>query len=165
MSRPFNPELDLTLSRIIKAPRLTTWRAFAEPALFEQWWLPAPMKMKVIDLSLRPGGALHTVMLTAPGKEEPHMRACYLDVTEGREIVFTTALEGGWRPAPAPFITLTAVLTLEDHAQGTKYTAHVMHQDPASRQKHVDLGFEQGWGTVADQLVSLAEKLASRTSS
>ena len=33
MSRPFNPELDLTLSRIIKAPRLTTWRAFAEPAL------------------------------------------------------------------------------------------------------------------------------------
>ncbi|MFP2924939.1 SRPBCC domain-containing protein [Pyxidicoccus sp. 3LG] len=161
MTRTFNPELDLTLSRIIKAPRLTTWRAFAEPALFEQWWLPAPMKMKVIEMALRPGGALHTDMLTAPGKQEPHLRACYLDVTEGREVVFTTALAGGWRPVTEFFLSLTAILTLEDHPQGTRYTAHVMHSDAAARQKHVDLGFEQGWGTVANQLVSFAEQLAA----
>ncbi|WP_164013971.1 hypothetical protein [Pyxidicoccus trucidator] len=52
MTRTFNPELDLTLSRVIKAPRLTTWRAFAEPSLFEQWWIPAPTQMKVIEMSL-----------------------------------------------------------------------------------------------------------------
>jgi hypothetical protein len=35
-----------------------------------------------------------------------------------------------------------------------------MHSDTADRKKHVDLGFYDGWGTVAEQLATLAEQRA-----
>ena len=37
-----NPDLDLTLQRVIRAPRTTVWRAWTDPAQLEQWWVPAP---------------------------------------------------------------------------------------------------------------------------
>ena len=43
-----NPELDLTISRVIKAPRPVVWSAWTDPASFEQWWIPAPAKCKVV---------------------------------------------------------------------------------------------------------------------
>ncbi len=38
---------------------------------------------------------------------------------------------------------------------GTRYRARVNHQDDAARQKHANMGFEQGWGIALDQLVEL----------
>ncbi len=39
-----NPDLDLDLSldRIIHAPRVTVWDAWTDPASLASWWLPAP---------------------------------------------------------------------------------------------------------------------------
>ena len=51
-------------------------------------------------------------------------------------------------------------MTFEKHPEGTKYTALAMHKNPEDRQKHVDMGFEDGWGKVADQLGKFAEQLA-----
>lgn len=155
----FDPERDLTISRILKAPRSVAWRAFAEPELFAKWWVPAPITLDVLELSLRPGGALRTEMRNDGGAPEPHMHACILDVEPGRRLVFTTTLEGGWRPAPESLIMITAILTLEDHPSGTLYSAHVMHRDAGARETHESLGFADGWGTVADQLASLVERM------
>src|SRR5688572_10237370 len=60
MIQSFNPELDLTISRVIKAPRRVVWSAWTDPAQFEQWWVPAPARCKVREMDLRPGGALLT---------------------------------------------------------------------------------------------------------
>ncbi|MDB5613195.1 MAG: polyketide cyclase, partial [Devosia sp.] len=83
----------------------------------------------------------------------PHVQACYLDVEEGRRIVFTNALTGGWRPAEQPFIT--AVITMDDHDEGTAYRAVVMHKSAEVRGMHLDAGFYEGWGTAAAQLAAL----------
>jgi len=40
----FDPTRDLQISRVIKAPRRTVWRAWTDPASFEQWWVPAPAR-------------------------------------------------------------------------------------------------------------------------
>jgi uncharacterized protein YndB with AHSA1/START domain len=37
-----NPDLDLTLQRVIRAPRAVVWRAWTEPSRLERWWVPAP---------------------------------------------------------------------------------------------------------------------------
>ena len=47
LSPVFDPARDLQISRVIKAPRRTVWRAWTDPASFEQWWVPAPAKCKV----------------------------------------------------------------------------------------------------------------------
>lgn len=75
---------------------------------------------------------------------------------ELERIVFTNALVGGWRPAEQPFIT--AIIRLADHPLGTEYSAHVMHKSRADRDQHQELGFDDGWGTVLQQLAELVER-------
>ncbi len=151
-----NPELDLTISRIIKAPRSTVWRAWTDPKRFEQWWIPAPALCRVVAMDLKPGGAFVTQMSEDGEPFSPHLDACFLAVDDEERIIFTNALTGGWRPAEQPFVT--AVITLRDHAQGTDYVARAMHKSQADRDKHAELGFHDGWGTVIAQLARMVEK-------
>jgi uncharacterized protein YndB with AHSA1/START domain len=151
-----NPDLDLTISRVIKAPRPLVWRAWTEPASFEQWWVPAPARCKVREMDLRPGGSFVTRISENGGDFMPHLSGCFLAIDELERIVFTTALVGGWRPAEQPF--MTAIITLQDHPMGTDYVAHVMHKNNADRNMHEEMGFHDGWGTVAEQLAKLAEE-------
>jgi uncharacterized protein YndB with AHSA1/START domain len=86
----------------------------------------------------------------------PHMSACFLAVDNLERIVFSDALVGGWRPAEQPF--MTAIITLRDHPMGTEYVAHAMHRNSADRNRHEELGFYDGWGTVTEQLAKLVER-------
>jgi uncharacterized protein YndB with AHSA1/START domain len=155
MTRLINPELDLSMSRIIKAPRQAIWNAWSDPRSLEQWWVPAPAKCRVVDMEFRPGGAFATEISENGGDFAPHMNASFLAIDEGRRIVFTDALLGGWRPAEHPFIT--AIITLTDHPDGTDYAAHVMHKNKADRNRHEEMGFHDGWGTVVTQLAERVE--------
>jgi uncharacterized protein YndB with AHSA1/START domain len=56
-----NPDLDLTITRVIRAPRQVVWRAWTDPAQLAQWWIPAPAKCQVQTLDVRPGGAFVTL--------------------------------------------------------------------------------------------------------
>ena len=53
-----NPDLDLTVQRVIRAPRAAVWAAWTDPARLERWWIPAPARCRVDRLDVRPGGAL-----------------------------------------------------------------------------------------------------------
>jgi uncharacterized protein YndB with AHSA1/START domain len=154
----FDPDLDLAISRVIKAPRQAIWSAWTGPRKLEQWWVPAPAVCKVVELKVAPGGAFVTRISEGGGDFAPHLDACFLAAEEGRRIVFTNALTGGWRPAEQPF--MTAIVTLSDHPDGTDYAAHVMHKSPADRAMHAELGFYDGWGTVIGQLADFVEKPA-----
>ena len=156
MSTAVNPQTDLTITRLIKAPRAAVWSAWANPRSFEQWWIPAPARCKVAAMELRPGGAFETLMSEGGAEFGPHLSGCFLDIAEGERIVFTNALQGGWRPAAQPF--MTAIITLADHPEGTDYVAHVMHKDSADRDMHEQLGFFDGWGTVIAQLAEFTER-------
>lgn len=158
MSQSIHPDLDLTISRVIKAPRAVIWNAWTDPASFEQWWVPAPAKCKVLEMDLRPGGSLVTHISENGGDFMPHMKACFLAIDDLQRIVLTDALLGGWRPAEDPF--MTAIITLEDHPRGTNYVARAMHKNNADRNRHEEMGFYDGWGTVAEQLATLAERRA-----
>lgn len=153
-----NPALDLTISRVIRAPRPVVWDAWTDRASFEQWWVPAPARCRVVEMDLRPGGAFETRISEGGGDFVPHLSACFLAVDDLERIVFTNALVGGWRPAEQPF--MTAIITLRDHPEGTDYTAHVMHRNPADRVMHEELGFFDGWGTVIEQLAAIVERRA-----
>jgi uncharacterized protein YndB with AHSA1/START domain len=54
---------------------------------------------------------------------------------------------------------MTVILTFENEARGTKYTARVIHWTVADRQMHEKMGFHRGWGQCADQLAALVAKL------
>ena len=156
MIQSSDPDLDLTISRLIKAPRRVVWNAWTDRASFEQWWVPAPAKCKVLEMDLRPGGSFVTWISENGGGFRPHMSACFLAVDDLERIVFTDALVGGWRPAEQPF--MTAVITLRDHSMGTEYVARAMHRNNADRNRHEEMGFHDGWGAVTEQLARLVER-------
>jgi uncharacterized protein YndB with AHSA1/START domain len=158
MIQTSDADLDLTISRIIKAPRPIVWSAWTDRNSFERWWVPAPARCKVLEMDLRPGGGLVTQISENGGAFEPHVSGCFLAVDDLERIVFTNALVAGWRPAEQPF--MTAIVTLRDHPMGTEYLAHVMHKSNADRTMHEEMGFYDGWGTVVEQLAILAEKRA-----
>jgi uncharacterized protein YndB with AHSA1/START domain len=158
MIRSPNPELDLTLSRVIKAPRAAVWNAWTNPASLERWWVPAPARCKVVEMDLHPGGSFVTEISENGGDFVPHVSGCFLAVDAGDRIVFTDSLLGGWRPAEQPF--MTAIITLGDHPMGTDYVAYVMHKNSADKSMHEKMGFHDGWGTVAEQLAKLVEQPA-----
>jgi uncharacterized protein YndB with AHSA1/START domain len=153
-----SPELDLTVSRIIRAPRSSVWDAWTDPASFEQWWVPAPEVCRVRDMELRPGGSFRTEISQDGVAFGPHITGCFLAIDALERIVFTDALVAGWRPSEAPFVT--AVIAMQDHPDGTEYTATAIHRDLAGRDRHEQLGFHDGWGTVTRQLAELVDSRA-----
>jgi uncharacterized protein YndB with AHSA1/START domain len=157
-----NPDLDLTIERIIRAPRAAVWRAWTEPSRFEQWWIPAPMLCRVDRLDVRPGGGLVVGISDDGVKFVPQLDATFLVVEDLERIVFTNAVDSAWRPANPSPVAMTAELTMGDHPEGTHYRAVVRHGDPASRARHEELGFADGWGTVIGQLARLVEDPGAR---
>jgi uncharacterized protein YndB with AHSA1/START domain len=152
-----DPTLDLTLQRVIRAPRRAIWRAWTNPDLLARWWVPAPTVSRVDRLEVRPGGAFVTSMSDDGQAFVPHTDGIFLVVEPDERIVFTNAIDSAWRPAPPAPVAMTAEIVLADHPDGTDYRAIVRHGDPAARDRHEELGFFDGWGSVTAALAVLAE--------
>lgn len=152
-----NPDLDLSLGRVIRAPRKRVWDAWTDPASLAQWWIPAPLRCRVEELDVRAGGAFVTRMSEDGDIFVPHLDACFIVVEDYERIVFTNALDSAWRPAKPQPVAMTAEIVLRDHPDGTDYRVVVRHGDPAARERHADLGFADGWGTVTAQLARVTE--------
>jgi uncharacterized protein YndB with AHSA1/START domain len=157
-----NPDLDLTLQRVIRAPRAAVWRAWTEPSQLEQWWVPAPAVARVDRLEARPGGAFVTRISEDGVEFGPHMDASFLVVDDGERLVFTNAVDSRWRPTRPDPIAMVAEIVLRDHPDGTDYQVVVRHGDPAARARHEELGFFDGWGSVSGQLTAFVEGAAVR---
>ncbi len=149
---------DLTVSRLINAPPSAVWTAWKDPAHLVKWWAPAPFVTVSTKHEFYAGGGFGTIMRMEDGTEFYNAEGCFLEVVENERLIWTSALRGGWRPNKdeMPF---SAVITLEEHQGGTKYTAIALHHNAEDRQKHADMGFVDGWGKCIEQLGKVAEEL------
>jgi uncharacterized protein YndB with AHSA1/START domain len=147
---------DLVLTRVIDVPRRLVWKAWTEPEHLKKWWSPAPVRTTECEMDLRPGGVFRTLMVGPDGTKYP-TSGIFLEVVEQERIAFTDALEAGFRPAQNPFFS--AIITLEEHEGGTRYTARALHKNQEDRDKHEEMGFHQGWGKALEQLVAVAQQL------
>ncbi|MFW6201827.1 MAG: SRPBCC family protein [Gemmatimonadota bacterium] len=160
-----DPRLDLVLERVVDVPPELVWEAWTQPEHLKEWFTPAPWSTVECEIDLRPGGMFRTVMRSPEGREVDGGAGCYLEVVENERLVWTTALEPGYRPArrsggaDAADLVFTAVITMEPHGTGTKYTAIAMHPDEAGRDAHDRMGFHEGWGKALDQLVAHAKTM------
>lgn len=69
-----NPDLDLSIERIIRAPK-AVWEAWINPECLAQWWIPASKVCRVERLEVRPGGAFVTRMSDDGAGFVPHLDA------------------------------------------------------------------------------------------
>jgi uncharacterized protein YndB with AHSA1/START domain len=151
-----DPELDLVLERTVDVPPELIWEAWTTPEHLVNWFAPKPWTTSSCEMDLRPGGLFRTVMRSPEGDEFPG-DGCFLEVVPNHKLVWTSVLLPGFRPAPLADpdtdLPFTAVIHLEPHGAGSKYTAIAIHRDPQGREKHDTMGFHSGWSTMLDQLV------------
>jgi uncharacterized protein YndB with AHSA1/START domain len=148
-------DFDLILTRRMAASPERVYRCWTEPALLKQWIAPKPVITKEIILDPRPGGRMFLLMVLPDGTELPN-EGCVLLAETNRRLVFTECLTEGFRPVEAPMLPMTAEMTFAPDGTGTLYTARAIHGSAAFRDKHVEMGFYDGWGTTAGQLEELA---------
>lgn len=152
----FDPETDLVLQREINAPRDVLWACWTTPEHLVHWFVPKPHRVTECHLDVRPGGACSTTFDVDGTIMEN--KGVYLEVVPNERLVFTDTYTAGWKPAPEPF--MTAIVSFGDLGGGrTRYTAIARHRNADAARTHAEMGFHDGWGTVATQLEAYAQGL------
>ena len=149
-------EHDLILVRQLPADPMKVWRCWTEADLLKRFFAPAPGETVEAVIDPVPGGRFYTLM-----RFEEHgdigSECCILVAEPGRRLVFTDALSEHFRPTGKPFFTADITFTARNGGCGYRVVAR--HADPETARKHAQMGFEPGWGTVAEQLGALAATL------
>lgn len=152
-----DPNTDLSFTRTLAAPRQLLWECWTTPAHIKHFFVPRPHSVSACEIDLRVGGRFNTTFNVEGNEMQNH--GVYLEVIEGEKLVFTDAYSEGWKPAADPF--MTAILEFaDDGAGGTRYTATARHRSVEAKEQHEQMGFFDGWGTVATQLEDYAKSLA-----
>ena len=147
---------ELTLTRLIDAPREVLYRCWTEPELMKQWFCPRPWTPPVVEVDVRNGGSSLIIMQGPNGEEMPN-RGVYLEVVPNEKLVFTDAFTEAWKPSDKPF--MTGIITFADEGGKTRYTAIARHWTDEDKKTHEAMGFHEGWGKATDQLEALARTL------
>lgn len=142
---------ELSVTRLIDAPPAKVWEVMTERA--NEWWCPKPWRAEMDFGTRKPGAATCATMYGPDGEVNKHP-GFLLAWDEGRRYAFTDAIEGDLQPA-GPF--MIGIFEIEPEGSGTRYTGRARHWTPESKAHHRDMGFDEGWGAVADQLKALCE--------
>ena len=145
---------ELSITRLIDAPREAVWRAFTDH--LAEWWCPKPWTVELIEQDLCAGGRAAMIMRGPNGEEVPQ-DGVYLEVIAGERVIFTDAFTKGWIPS-GPF--MVGFMEFADEGSGTRYTAGARHWTAETKAQHEAMGFADGWGKVAEQLEEVAKRIA-----
>lgn len=149
--------LTLVVERVLDAPRPSVWRCWTEAELLRSWFCPHPWSVPEASLDPCPGGRMDIVM-QGPEGERMENAGCFLEVVPGRRLVFTDSFTAGFVPQENPF--MTGFVELADAPGGkTRLRWGARHATEAAMRQHLEMGFEQGWNSVVDQLEAFARNL------
>jgi uncharacterized protein YndB with AHSA1/START domain len=145
------PKNELTIVRVLDAPREKVWRACREPDALKQWWgLPRDAAMPSCKVDFRVGGSLHC-QIEPPDGTEIWFKWVYREIVEGEKLVMEqhfsdeSGSERDSRDRPAS----TIILRFEELDGKTKLT--VVHSGMASAMYPVE-DYKEGWSQSLDRL-------------
>ena len=155
-------ETTLQFTREIEASANSVWRCWTEPELLMQWFTPKPVQTTKAIIEPTPGGRFDTTMVIPDMPGPISSEGCVLAAEPGQRFAFTNMMTGGFQPQDTsgegqfPF---SADIAITASDSGCTYSVVVRHLDAAGADAHRAMGFFEGWGTAADQMVVLAATL------
>jgi uncharacterized protein YndB with AHSA1/START domain len=149
---------ELAIERHFDAPRDVVWRAVTEH--LTEWWCPRPWTSEIVALEWVSGGRF-AITMRGPDGEEHAGDGMLLEVVPGTRFVFTNMLGADWAPQDAQPVGIVGAFDFADASDGgTSFRSSARHRSAADMAKHDAMGFAEGWGICADQLGTVAERLA-----
>jgi uncharacterized protein YndB with AHSA1/START domain len=146
---------ELTIVRVINAPREQVFRAWTDPEILAKWWGPSGVSNPVCKLDVRPGGAIEIVMLAGEelgdlkGAEWP-MSGIYQEVMAPSKLVYTSsAIVGG-----VPILDCLNTVTFDVVDGKTRLTLRVVVTRTTTAADGPLAGMQIGWSQSMDKLIA-----------
>lgn len=79
----------LSIRREFDAPRALVWKMWTDPAHVAVWWAPENFTTPVVEMEVRPGGAIHVVMRAPDGSDHP-FDGRFISLDEPERLVMRT---------------------------------------------------------------------------
>ena len=143
---------ELSVTRLVDCPPDKAWDVLANRQ--EEWFCPTPWRAEVVVQERRAGGRSSLTMHGPDGEVMPN-EGLFLAWDEGRRFVVTDAVNAEFEPT-GPF--MIGIWEVASEGEGTRFTATARHWTAEARRQHEEMGFEPGWGAVADQFKALCEQ-------
>src|SRR5689334_21938339 len=130
----FDPKLDLMFERKTQLTVEQLWKGWSDPQTLMKWFCPKPWQVTDCRIDLRAGGEFYTLMVGPNGEKMPN-HGSYLEVVNGKKLVWTNLMTKDFRPAQVdamgfPFV---ATILFTKTAEGAILQAHLKHGSEDAR--------------------------------
>ncbi|MDE1917847.1 MAG: SRPBCC domain-containing protein [Sphingomonadales bacterium] len=142
---------ELVVTRLVKGPPRLVFKAWAEPELFRQWWVPASCGLTIIslDAEIRTGGTYRLVM-GHPASDRPMtFFGRYIEVVPDARIVWTN--DEGDEEGPV------TTVTFEARGEDTLLVVHELYPSEEALDEAIASGSTSGWSEQFEQLEAFVQ--------
>jgi uncharacterized protein YndB with AHSA1/START domain len=100
---------EVTITRVLEAPREAVWRAWTEPGQLAVWWGPAGWSTAPggVAIDLRPGGVMRVTSVSDEDGSEMTTVGTFSEVVEPERLAFDEASEDSWHDGATSTVTFT----------------------------------------------------------
>jgi uncharacterized protein YndB with AHSA1/START domain len=151
MSDTDNMTREVTLTRVLDAPRNLVWRAWTEPEQLAKWWGPHQFSNPVCEIDARPGGRWLIHMKAPDGTVYP-MTGTFTEVTKPERLVFKAfaeALDG------TKYLESVTEVIFEEQGARTKLTVKAKARGLHPAAPQMLAGMDAGWSQSLERLAAL----------
>ncbi len=155
MNKQLNKEV--TLTRILNAPRELVFKAWTDPKMLANWWGPRGFTNPECEVDLRPGGALR-ICMHAPQFGFPNhwMEGTFKEIVTPERLIFISRAfvdENG-----NASLEVLNTITFEQVGDKTKITVHAVVIKATPEMAPALAGMEIGWSQSLDKLAEELER-------
>ncbi|HKV91929.1 MAG TPA: SRPBCC domain-containing protein [Candidatus Angelobacter sp.] len=147
-----SPELEMTITRTLNAPRDLAFSAWTEPEHLERWQnAPRGFTVTTHEVDFRVGGN-YRICMRSPEGTDYWLQGVYREIKKPERLVFTYAwLDAQGKPGKETLVTIT----FADRGNKTEFTLHQSgFASAGSRDGHHD-GWSSSIGRFVEYLATL----------
>jgi len=142
---------EMTITRIINAPRAIVFNAWTDAKQLAKWWGPKDFTNPVCEIDTNPGGAILIHMTSPDGTMYP-MDGTVHEIIEPAKIIFSSnALD----TAGNRLFEVLNTVTFNEEDGKTKLTIHAVVSELTDEGKSYTNGMIEGWNQSIDRLDEL----------
>jgi uncharacterized protein YndB with AHSA1/START domain len=145
---------ELTLTRLVNAPRERVFRAWTDARQMAQWWGPNGFTNPVCEVDARPGGAIRIDMRAPDGTVYP-MDGIFHEIVAPERLVFTSRAFAA--DTNKTLIKAHNTVTFAEQSGKTKITVVARVTELAPEFAAGAAGMEQGWSQSLERLQALVQ--------
>lgn len=142
---------EITITRLLDAPRSIVFKAWTDPGILAQWWGPKGFTAPVCEFDARLGGRFRIHMRAPDGAIYP-MRGEIREFVPMERLVFTNIAVDA---ADKPIIEGLTAVTFADEGNKTRLTVHTRGTAVVDYAVAHLQGMEMGWTMSIDKLEML----------